>query len=54
MLSPFSCTSVSTHTKTCPLLSLFCQVFEFGFFVDVGAKANGLVHISSINEQEDR
>eukprot|EP00752_Nemacystus_decipiens_P017765 g15927.t2 len=36
------------------MLGGIVRVFEFGFFVDVGAKANGLVHISSISEQEDR
>ncbi|CAN0150451.1 unnamed protein product [Pylaiella littoralis] len=36
------------------ILGSIVRVFEFGFFVDVGAKANGLVHISSISEKEDR
>ncbi|CBJ31572.1 conserved unknown protein [Ectocarpus siliculosus] len=36
------------------ILGGIVRVLEFGFFVDVGAKANGLVHISSISEKENR
>ncbi|CAM9862061.1 unnamed protein product, partial [Ectocarpus fasciculatus] len=36
------------------MLGGIVRVLDFGFFVDVGAKANGLVHISSISEKEDR
>ncbi|CAM9593841.1 unnamed protein product [Scytosiphon promiscuus] len=36
------------------MLGGIVKVSEYGYFVDVGAKATGLVHISSISEKEDR
>ncbi|CAN0065774.1 unnamed protein product, partial [Hapterophycus canaliculatus] len=36
------------------MLGGIVKVLEYGYFVDVGAKSTGLVHISSINEKENR